>query len=116
MENLDWIAWAAGLFEGEGCISIASYTRGPRYYQYPRLKVHMTDKDTVKKFKEAVQCGNVSFRKKATPNRKDTWLWELCNTKEIEKIIGLFWPYLGERRRAKAIELNIYIQQDLEDN
>ena len=93
------IAWAAGLFEGEGCISISS--------GYIRLLLNMTDEDVVNKFASVVGCGKVRRRfppSVAFTGRKPQFLWDVSTFEKAQAILAAFWPWLGERRRAKAIE------------
>jgi hypothetical protein len=51
-EPLDWIAWAAGLFEGEGSIHFPTGARVA-----VRMELTMTDEDVVRRFHKAVKCG-----------------------------------------------------------
>src|SRR3990167_5406713 len=51
------IAWAAGLFEGEGCISVhRSKGRRPQ----PKLNIAMTDLEPMERFAKALGVGNVT--------------------------------------------------------
>jgi len=98
------LAWAAGIFEGEGCI----YQYRGRGYQYPRLKVGMTDEDIVRRFHEIVGCGSVTrFNSPAHEKRgnKPVWVWTAGRTEDVARVAGMLWPWLGERRRAKAVEV-----------
>jgi hypothetical protein len=66
----DEIAWAAGLFEGEGCISTTTY----------RLQVAlvMTDEDMVRRFDAIVERGKVYgpyHPPSHGPRRKQFWRW-----------------------------------------
>lgn len=94
------LAWAAGLFEGEGCISL------DKRFDQLVLSISMTDKDVVELFAEVIGYGKV--RKLHTPSmqakgRKPAWIWtvtgspaELCATKLL--------PYLCERRTERLAE------------
>ena len=57
------IEWAAGLFEGEGCM-----TWRDKEHKRPYLKLTMTDFDVVQKFAEIVNCGSLTSvdKKKVT--------------------------------------------------
>jgi hypothetical protein len=100
------IAWAAGLFEGEGCIGIwwPPSTIGRRRNPQIRLQVTMTDRDTVQEFCRIVECGGVSQEQNRKPPRKNCWYWTIGNPTDVERILRAFYPRLGERRRAKADE------------
>lgn len=105
-----WIAWAAGLFEGEGSIFLVNQKRSNgKTYSYPRMELKMTDKDVVEKFKKVVVFGNIHY--KDVPSRKDnhkvSWCWQLTEKELCERVLSSFWPYLGKRRRAKIIDLGL---------
>ena len=37
--------------------------------------------------------------------RKPLWRWQASGDKNFKYVIHLFWPYMGERRRAKVLEI-----------
>jgi hypothetical protein len=92
-ENL---AWAAGLFEGEGCIH-----RGQK--QAITLAVAMTDFDVVEKFHFIVGVGNVNGPYLANnPRHLQRWRWSTGNFQHAQALLAALWPWLGHRRKAKA--------------
>lgn len=94
------IAWAAGLFEGEGHFGIHS-GHGQR-----SATLQMTDEDTVRKFHEVVGFGRV--RGPMLPYqtaRKTTWRWEATSYQHVQAFIAMAWPWLRNRRKARAREL-----------
>lgn len=105
-ENTDVgdIAWVAGLFEGEGCITI-SRNNNPTNNLYPRIWLAMVDKDIIARLDIIVGAGTIytSYLKSG----KREYKWGLHSKPEIIEFIATVWPYLGERRRAKAIELGL---------
>ena len=88
------IEWAAGLFEGEGCIS----KRTPNKYQ---CSLEMTDKDVVEDFFNIIGYGNMSTRQRGEWKR--TWTWSLYAIRDVRKFLEAILPYLGERRAYKAL-------------
>lgn len=90
------IAWSAGLFEGEGC---ATFSDGRRQ---PRASINMTDEDVVRKFHHIVGRGNVRRYDPYQPNRKAQWQWSVQSGADVLHVLGMLWPYLGERRREQA--------------
>lgn len=95
------IAWAAGIFEGEGCISHDRQARGTRR----ELKVVMTDRDVIETLRAVTGVGRTGLRRPAIPPRKATWHWIVSNWTEVDSTLRAFLPYLHSRRRAKALEL-----------
>lgn len=75
----------------------------------PRLSMGSTDRDVLERFTAVVGAGRVlgPYRPngKNTPlGRKPIYHWRISTVRETQRILRLFWPYLGERRRAKAAE------------
>jgi len=64
------LAWAAGFFEGEGCIGHATGT--PRSIG---IGVVNTDLERLEKFAAVMDCGLIRDRGKQGPNRKRVWQW-----------------------------------------
>lgn len=75
------IAWAAGLFEGEGCITVSNGR--------PVMRLNSTDADTPRRFCEIVGAGKVYG-----PYGIDAML-----------TVQLLSPWFGERRRRTASQL-----------
>ncbi|MFM9625700.1 hypothetical protein ACKI14_48305, partial [Streptomyces turgidiscabies] len=102
MKPLEQIAWAAGLFEGEGCITISNQQRG---YQQPRLKLTMTDDDVVRRFGEIVEVGQFCIQRFKNPLYKEQLCWYTGKREDVVKVIDMLIPFFGERRKAKALEV-----------
>jgi hypothetical protein len=101
IEDEHWIAWAAGLFEGEGCIHVIESDG----CMYARLSLTTTDRDVLDRFQSVIVAGTV----KANPppkqvQWKQSYRWYLSRTAEIERVLHRFMPYLGKRRSSKAQE------------
>ena len=67
----DELAWAAGLFEGEGSISASSGRLD--------VRVKMTDEPVVRRFAEVMDCGTVygpyNYEYRDGSKRKPHWVW-----------------------------------------
>ena len=101
------MAWAAGLFEGEGCIGIIGHgaSVGNRIRPWVKLTVQMTDRDVLERFFSIVESGGVSLHHRANrPRHKDCWSWQAGARSDVERILLAFLPWFGERRAAKARE------------
>lgn len=104
------IAWAAGLFEGEGTIYTSSY--GTK--KYIRLQLRMSDYDVISHY-ASVMAGHVTgpYQKELNGRpMKPQWSWAETRQAIVIPILDSFWPYLGQRRKAKALELGYLVPNE----
>lgn len=95
------IAWAAGLFEGEG--SMYPYRDSKTGRLYPRLDLASTDEDVVRRFSRIVD-GRAVYGPIQRGEKKPFWRWQATGG-PAKKALALFAPYLGERRTARMHEV-----------
>jgi hypothetical protein len=93
-ENL---AWAAGIFEGEGCISASSSGR-----KRVRLSVNMTDEDVIRRLHAVMGVGDC-YGPYVRPG-KPSWQWEVTSAEDVQAVLAAFWTFLCSRRKGKAEE------------
>lgn len=99
------VAWAAGLFEGEGSITIRTPRKANREKKpQVQLQLASTDADTIPAFQATLGVGKVygpygPYQK----NRQAHWRWDAYGD-EAKKALQQMLPYLFSRRRAKAEE------------
>ena len=93
-----YIAWAAGLFEGEGCISLDGNN-------YPKLILAMTDGDVVERFAAVMGDGNIRVTIPKDPKHKPQYRWTKGGKIFVLGVYELFGPYLGTRRAEKFREV-----------
>ena len=93
------IAWAAGVFEGEG--SIVHRRNGTVL-----LTLGMTDRDVVERFQRAIRTGRLHCVPAGRSRRRKP-LWRLDGNKsdDVLRVIDLLYPRLGTRRRQRADEV-----------
>lgn len=96
------LAWAAGLFEGEGSFTFAK--RGK--YVSIVAELGMTDADRVELFHSIIGVGNVTKHSKPL---KDYWkpvsIWKVASFEGTQHTIATLWFWLGPRRRNRAQEI-----------
>lgn len=96
------IAWLAGIFEGEGCMSIAKNGG-------TRLSIGMTDLDVIERIDALFPCTKIQVvvpPRTAKGNQPKTqYIWRISNPETVRKILELLLPWLGERRAARALEV-----------
>jgi len=86
------IAWAAGLFEGEG----SSYKTRTGV----RIELSSCDEDVVDEFARIMNCGTISKRER--PPYKPHWRWYTNKRDDVIEILTFLLPYLGKRRTENA--------------
>jgi hypothetical protein len=88
------LAWAAGLFEGEGSIGINKPYRSNRGGLL-RVSVTNTDRDVVEFFHDRWE-GSVGARK--TPGgSRDAWIW-VTQARKAERFLLALLPYFATER------------------
>lgn len=100
MGNAKEIAWASGLFEGEGCICFTG-----KYSV--ALGVNLTDHDTLERFARIVSVGRVTGPYQHTTSihgtvGKPMWSWKASQQDDVRKTLRRMLPWLGARRTTRA--------------
>src|SRR4051812_29153628 len=95
------IAWAAGLFEGEGCFSAYAYRKTTARI---RATLGSVDLDVLERFERIVGMGKIRPRK-IRPNEQQFFEWSVHEAQKVRELADLLSPWLCERRRAKAAEV-----------
>ena len=97
------IAWAAGLFEGEGYFDINN--------GYLRLCIEMTDRDVLERF-ESIFPGGTWTTRKRKEHWKQTYTYRINRKSFSKHALVKMLPFFGQRRAYKALN----ILDDLEIN
>jgi hypothetical protein len=89
MTDAAWLAWCAGLFDGEGSIGI--------YRVHERLRVSlrlaMTDEATVRHFRRVIGFGTVRRYERPAP-RQPAWYWFSGRRCDVLSVLGRLRPFL----------------------
>ena len=91
------IAWAAGVFEGEGCIIARANTSG-------ELIIGMTDRDVLERFHEIVGVGTITTELRKPPH-STCYRWSVSNARDCTMVLEALLPWFCERRTAVATAL-----------
>ena len=102
-------AWAAGLFEGEGYLCIATPKgKGGRTTNGWRIGLEMTDKDVVLRFAclfgLSVKTRERSKESKGENHWKNLHIAMTSHQAKVKEIVDALLPFMGERRRLKMEE------------
>lgn len=103
------LAWAAGIIDGEGCISIVRMKPSANYphlrYEL-RIAVKMIHKPTVERIKSIFGRGTITVRHRANQRNQFNWLVGIHNASAVLRLV---LPYLVTKR-AEA-ELGLEFEQ-----
>jgi hypothetical protein len=96
------LAWAAGLFEGDGDVSAASRRH--------ELGLHVTQAgsreqppDVLRRFQIAVGgIGYVRGPFKVEGRRKPKWRYFAVGLEAVQAVLAMLWPWLGPVKRGQA--------------
>lgn len=94
------VAWAAGLFEGEGSIFVSR--RKKTGYRQLVIAMSMTDQDVVERFAE-ITGGRVLQMPPYGLGKKDQYRVTFHGPEAV-RVLNAFHPWFGERRANKAKE------------
>lgn len=103
---MDTIAWAAGLFEGEGSISAF----GARKHQRS-IALAMTDEDVILRFAAVMKVGKIygpygyaNGKSRRREHHKQYWRWTVADKEGVTVAAQMLLPFMGQRRSAKLKE------------
>jgi hypothetical protein len=96
------IAWAAGLFEGEGAIYFDRhrFDAGTGHLRLG-LTLSSTDEDVLRKFWTIVGVGTLTGPYWSQKSTKPYWVWQTRSTGPVAYLTTIFRPFLGKRRLEK---------------
>jgi len=95
------IAWAAGLFEGEGSVSL--HTRNGKV-EGLSVDINMTDEDVLLKFKKIIGYGVINGPYQRGKN-KPHWQVRVHAYEDALRVINMLYPYMGSRRMSRMDEV-----------
>lgn len=89
------LVWAAGLFDGEGTITILK--------NRINVSIHMTDLDILEHMQYHFGGGLYKTAKRQE-HHKDAWVWRLTSSVETMIFLEAVYPYLCNRRQERIHE------------
>jgi hypothetical protein len=102
--------YMAGLFDGEGCVSvILRRSKGHEYHQLD-VRIAMTSEAVL----QAVQRtfgGNISAREKRLSHHKQSWQW-YCQGQVALEVLRRIRPFLIEKRAQADLAMRFEIAKE----
>lgn len=97
------MAWAAGLFDAEGCFT---YTESGLYAS---VAMTQTIREPLDRFREAVGAGTVmgpyDTRRPTRPSKQAQYQFHAYGVSRVRQIAELLWPHLGSIKRCQALRV-----------
>ena len=98
------IAWAAGLFDGEGCLVIRKPSKSCRAWVL-QLNLSNTHRPALEQFIRIVDVGHLRFRTFKPKNQwRTVWTWQTASRK-AEQVLRILLPYLVIKRVEAELAL-----------
>lgn len=100
--NREELAWAAGLYDGEGCTTYKSSTN-----RQPVMSISQNNPFVLKRFKQAVGVGEVygPYVRKGKPNTRPIWNWQSGGFETTQVTIAMIWQWLSPQKREQAVKV-----------
>jgi len=93
------IAFAAGLFEGEGWAGVGSNHGGRT--RSGSMQIQMCDREPLERFFEAVGAGKLYGPYQRKGVGRPIYRWIATRSKEVHHVARLLWPFLSPRRQQQ---------------
>jgi hypothetical protein len=91
------LAWAAGLFDGEGTTSVLAAKRDK--WQYPRMSMAQKDPEVLYKL-QALLGGKIY-----ASTTRNIYNWNVYKKEDVIDALNKLWPYLSEAKKKQAIKV-----------
>jgi len=111
------LGYAAGLFDGEGCVTYKQYyekrkTRpNPAFVWRLKLEIAMTDKETIEHFYNIFKLGSWNPKTITNKKYKPQWRWAASYTAAY-KIAKLIVPYAVTKKNKLQEIIDHYDQNE----
>ena len=97
--NTHELAWAAGFFEGEGCISAVPRAHGGHRFQ---IQICQVDTEPLERFRLAVGVGSLFGPYQYKGNRQPHYRFQTASFEDTQAVIAMLWRWLSRRRKDQA--------------
>jgi len=102
--NREGLAWAAGLFDGEGTIGTRRNGSTARLRRIA-MSLGMTTEPAVDRFLQSVGgLGTVyrNLKQSKYPRAKPVYRWAAQNYEHVQAVVAFLWRWLSEHKRQQA--------------
>lgn len=98
------LAWAAGLFDGEGSITLPPAGHGAPRLELPQASADGHPHSSLLRLHHVVGVGRISGPRylKSSWSKLPQCRWEATSFESAQAVIAMLWPYLGRVKRDEA--------------
>ena len=108
------LAWAAGLFDGEGSVTYKKYKEKKRNGTYDcwriAMEVSMTDEPTIRVLHDILKVGTVNKKPRDKTGHKMQWRWR-CTFRDAYKVAISFFPFAHTKAHKLHQVINHYTEE-----
>lgn len=101
----EWVAWAAGLYDGEGSSSLLKH-RTHAGYRVPELSITQSSADgrpeVLVRFAAIVQAGHIDGPHSQEPPWDPVYRWKCGAIQDVGRVVSSLWPWLSSPKRIQA--------------
>ncbi len=110
-------AWAAGLFDGEGCL----YLTPERSSGWRGVSLYLSQSssggppDTIVRFHQAISSvGSLTgpHEPRSPWSRLPQYHWQTSGRHSVSRVLRLLWPWLGHVKRERALNAGVHLDPD----
>lgn len=111
MREREELAWAAGLFDGEGHISCRERRSKGHFSRNIVMTVAQNHPEVLERFRDAVDLGKIHSIDRYRPAESKleggfiTYSWRTGRFEHIQAAAAMIWPWLGSVKRAQIAEM-----------
>jgi len=91
------LAWAAGFFDGEGCIRNNTSSSGTRKYKHLQIQITQNNREPLDRFQKAIGGYGKIYQ-----HRAGYFMYSLARLEQVDEILEKLWPYLCSPKRDQA--------------
>ena len=103
MTSSEQLIWAAGFFDGEGCVSLNRLSKGGTQRQ---LSLSASHEAAVRRVHTVLGEGNVYYRAPRQATHKPMWTW-VASSKGADRAAEKLLPYLVVKREQALLMLRV---------
>lgn len=97
--NRETLAWAAGFFDGEGCMSISFSTKARNT---PRTNIGQKEPELLERFRDSTGIPASSLKLVVNGRKFPCWYLNYYGFEKSQALIAQLWPWLGPYKRSQA--------------